>query len=293
MRAPIDTIEAPRFLPHLRWANVKRLRMEQLRGQPVLVEFWDFCRPNSLRTLPYVKAWHERYGWPPAAPAAAARGPKGGHDHDRDRNHAPAGDGREQKERHVAGLQVVGIHSPGFEPGRDRRTVLAAVARLGVEYPVMIDSKLEMWQEYENLGWPARYLFGPDGMLFDYHYGEGAYAQTELAIQELLGLDDPPPPLPPLRPEDAPDAVLAQQTEDQAGAYQGAYEAGAVWAVLDGSSGLVEVNGGERAGGVTLTVEHPGAYPLVEHPRHTAGELRIALTGDVRCLATCFTPGTA
>ena len=62
MRAPVDTIPAPPFLPHLRWVNVKSLRMDRLLGRPVLIEFWDFCRPNSLRTLPYMKAWHERYG---------------------------------------------------------------------------------------------------------------------------------------------------------------------------------------------------------------------------------------
>ena len=63
-----------------------------------------------------------------------------------------------------------------------------AVARLGIDYPVLIDSEFEVWQEYENEGWPARYLFDGRARLFDYHYGEGAYAETELAIQELLGV---------------------------------------------------------------------------------------------------------
>jgi thiol-disulfide isomerase/thioredoxin len=163
LRAPVDTIPAPPFLPHLRWVNVKSLRMDRLRGRPVLIEFWDFCRPNSLRTLPYLKAWHERY------------------------------------EPH--GLQVVGIHSPGFAASRERGAVEAAVARLGITYPVLLDPDLEMWQEYENRGWPARYLFDGRGMLFHYHYGEGAYVETERAIQELLGVEREP--LPPLRPENA------------------------------------------------------------------------------------------
>ncbi len=85
-----------------------------------------------------------------------------------------------------------------------------AVARLGIAYPVLIDSELEVWQEYENEGWPARYLFDGRARLFDYHYGEGAYAETELAIQELLGVEREP--LAPLRPEDAPGALLAPQT---------------------------------------------------------------------------------
>ncbi len=82
---------------------------------------------------------------------------------------------------------------------------------------MLIDCELEVWQEYENAGWPARYLFDGRARLFDYHYGEGAYVETELAIQELLGVEREP--LEPLRPEDAPDALLAPQTEDQPGAY--------------------------------------------------------------------------
>lgn len=246
MRAPVDTIAAPPFLTHLRWVNAKSLRMEREHGHPVLVEFWDFCRPNSMRTLPYLKAWHERY--------------------------------------EPDGLRVIGVHSPGFEPARDRVAAEAAVARLGISYPVLLDPDLEMWQVYENRGWPVRYLFDQRGCLFDYHYGEGAYLETELAIQELLGVERDPTPA--LRPEDAPDAVLAPQTEDQPGAYSGPYEAGGVWAVLDGA-GVVKANG------VPHTVEHPGAYPLIEHDCHTAGVLTLELDPGLACLATCFTPGVA
>ncbi len=156
MRAPVDTIAAPPFLPHLKWVNVPRVRLDKLRGRPVLIEFWDFLRSYSLNTLPYMKAWHERY------------------------------------EPH--GLQVVGIHSPGFERSRDRAAVEDAVKRLEIAYPVLLDPDLEMWQEYENRGWPARYLFDGNAMLFDYHYGEGAYVETELAIQELLGIEREPLP---------------------------------------------------------------------------------------------------
>ncbi len=189
MRAPVDTIPAPPFLPHLRWVNVKSLRMDRLLGRPVLIEFWDFCRPNSLRTLPYMKAWHERYSERPPA-ADPQSGEVGAPDAQNGEVGAQAG-----------GLQVVGIHSPGFERSRDRGAVEAAVARLGIAYPVLLDPDLEMWQEYENQGWPARYLFDRRGLLFHYHYGEGAYTETELAIQELLGVQRKP--LAPLRPEDA------------------------------------------------------------------------------------------
>jgi thiol-disulfide isomerase/thioredoxin len=251
MRAPVDNIVAPLFPTKLPWANASgggRSIIQQ--GRPMLVEFWDFCRPNSLRTLPYVKAWHERY--------------------------APAG------------LRVIGVHCPGFDASHDEQAVRDAVARLGIAYPVLIDSELELWQEYENIGWPARYLFDGGALLFDYHYGEGAYTETELAIQELLGVEREP--LAPLRPEDAPGAALAPQTKDQEGAYWGPYEAGGVWAVLDGA-GVVTVNGGVTAGGADVKVTHPGAYPLLEHAWHTSGSLELVIGNGVRCLATCFTPG--
>src|SRR5438093_1476357 len=151
MRPPVHDIQAPPFPPGLAWANAASLRMDKQRGRPVLVEFWDFCRPNSLRTMPYVKAWHERY----------------------------VGDG----------LRVVSVHSPGFDASRDEAAVRAAVGRLGIEHAVAIDSELELWRLYENVGWPARYLFDQEGRLFDYHYGEGAYEETERAIQELLGVE--------------------------------------------------------------------------------------------------------
>ncbi len=250
MRAPTDTIAAPLFPTKLPWVNVPGGKGAQAsvlqRGRPMLVEFWDFCRPNSLRTLPYTKAWHERYA--------------------------------------ADGLRVIGVHCPGFDPARDEQAVREAVVRLGIEYPVLIDSELTVWQEYENAGWPARYLFDGHARLFEYHYGEGAYEETELAIQELLGVEREP--LAPLRPEDRPGALLAPQTADQPGAYSGPYEAGGVWGVFEGE-GVARVNGDERE------ISHPGAYPLIEHERHTAGVLELELGPGVRCYATCFTPGVA
>jgi hypothetical protein len=247
VRAPVDNIVAPLFPRGLPWVNAPSGGVSVIqRGRPLLVEFWDFCRPNSMRTLPYVKAWHERYA--------------------------------------QAGLRVVGVHSPGFEPSREEQAVRDAVARLGIEHPVLIDSELALWQEYENEGWPARYLYDGQARLFDYHFGEGAYTETEIAIQELLGVKREP--LAPVRPEDAAGVALAAPTADQPGAYSGPYEAGGVWAVLSGS-GVIRVNGRE------LEVTHTGAYPLIEHERHTAATLTLELDAGVRCEATCFTPGLA
>ena len=246
VRAPERAIPAPPFPRDLPWVNVEPLRMDKQIGRPVLVEFWDFCRINSLRTLPYVKAWHERYA--------------------------------EQ------GLRVIGVHTGGFEPSRDEQAVRDAVARLGLEYPVVIDSNLEIWDFYGNRGWPARYLWDQRGALYSLHYGEGAYQETEGEIQGLLGIEEPL--LEPLRPEDAPGVLLPPQTEDQPGAYSGPYEAGAVWAVLDG-------HGEIRVNGAVVGVDGPGCRPLVEHSEHTAGILELEVGDGVTCLQTCFTPGPA
>src|SRR5919201_7110538 len=95
VRSPTDSIPAPPFPRGLTWINSAPLRMDKQRGRPVLVEFWDFCRVNSLRTLPYLKAWHERYA--------------------------------------DAGLRVIGVHAAGFEPSSDPAAVRDAVQRLEIE----------------------------------------------------------------------------------------------------------------------------------------------------------------
>jgi hypothetical protein len=210
----------------------------------MLVEFWDFCRPQSIRTLPYVKAWHERY-------------PE---------------------------LKVIGVHAAGFPPSQDPDAVQSAVARLAIPYPVAIDAQYEVWNLYGNLGWPARYLFDQRAMLLHYHYGEGGYAETEQAIQELLGVDQPL--LDPLRPEEAPDAMLEPQSDDVEGAYSGPYRAGAVWAVLEGA-GTVSANG------QTTAVDYPGCYQLLAHPKSTDDVLVLEIGDGVTCHAVCFTPGLA
>jgi thiol-disulfide isomerase/thioredoxin len=246
VRAQPHTIPAPPFPRELPWINVAPLRMDKQRGRPVLVEFWDFCRVNSLRTLPYLKAWHERYA--------------------------------------EAGLRVIGVHTGGFPPSQDPEQVRRAVERLGIEYPVVIDAQLEVWDLYGNEGWPARYLWDQRGALFSLHYGEGAYAETEREIQELLTIDAEP--VAPLRPEDAPGVLLPAQTADQKGAYSGPYEAGGVWAVLEGEGEVV-------ANGRRIPVTEPGCYPLAEHPHHTAGVLELEVGPGVTCYATCFTAGVA
>jgi thiol-disulfide isomerase/thioredoxin len=246
MRVTDSTIQAPPFPRGARWLNVAPLRMDKQRGRPVLVEFWDFCRVNSLRTMPYLKAWHERY----------------------------ADDG----------LRVVGVHTGGFPPSRDDDEVERAVERLGIAYPVVLDTDLQLWNLYGNRGWPGRYLWDGNGELFSWHYGEGAYEEAELEIQELLGVTREP--LAPVRPEDGPGRHLPAQSEDVPGPYSGPYEAGGVWAVLSGS-GRIVVNGDARE------ISWPGCHELIDHGVHTEGVLELEIGDGVTCHATCFTPGVA
>ena len=133
------------------WLNSEPLTAADLRGRAVLVDFWTYSCVNWLRTLPYLSAWDERY---------------------RDR-----------------GLVVVGVHAPEFGFEHDLDNVRRAAAELGVGYPVVIDNDFAIWRSFENHYWPAVYLVDRDGHIRFQHFGEGAYEETERAIQRLLGVD--------------------------------------------------------------------------------------------------------
>ena len=249
VRAPLDKVSAPFFPAGAEWINVATLRLDQQVGRPVLIEFWDFCRANSLRTLGYMQAWHARYA--------------------------------------AAGLRVISVHAGGYPPSQDPAQVRAAVARLGIEHPVLLDSDFALWREYGNEAWPARYLFDRRLRLFSMHYGEGAYDETQDEICELLGIA--PEPLVVLRPEDAPDVLVGRPTPEQPGAWSGPYEAGAVWAVLEPVGG--GVGDTVRVNGRRLAIEHAGCHLLVEHVRHTTGVLELEAGGGVICHTVQFTAG--
>lgn len=127
------------------WLSSPRLTPETLQGKVVLVQFYTCI--NWLRTLPYVRAWSEKYG--------------------RD-------------------LVVLGVHTPEFAFEHDVDNVRHALQRLNVMYPIVIDNDYSIWRAFDNHYWPAQYLVDGRGRARDHHFGEGRYDQSERVIQRLL-----------------------------------------------------------------------------------------------------------
>lgn len=152
------------------WINSPPLSMRGLRGQVVLVDFWDYTCGNCLRTLPYVKEWHRRYL--------------------------------------DKGLTIIGVHAPEFNFARTAEHVERAIRKYGLEYPIVLDNEFQIWQSFTNRCWPAKYLIDKEGYVRYYHFGEGGYGETEDAIQKLLREINPqvilPAPMEPVRKTDEP-----------------------------------------------------------------------------------------
>ena len=147
-----DTLPIEGTLPPLegavQWLNSPPLTAEALKGKVVLVDFWTYSCINCLRTLPYVKAWAEKY--------------------------------RDQ------GLVVIGVHAPEFAFERDVSNVTKAMQDLGITYPVAIDNAYKIWRAFDNQYWPAHYFADAKGQIRYHHFGEGDYAESERVIQQLL-----------------------------------------------------------------------------------------------------------
>jgi thiol-disulfide isomerase/thioredoxin len=137
------------------WLNSEPLTPEGLRGKVVLVDFWTYTCINWLRTLGYVRAWHEKY--------------------------------KDQ------GLVVVGAHTPEFPFERDADNVRWAAEDLRVEYPIALDPDYAVWRAFNNNYWPAVYIADSEGRIRHTHFGEGGYEECEMMVQMLLreaGRDD-------------------------------------------------------------------------------------------------------
>ena len=130
------------------WLNSPPLTRAALKGKVVLVDFWTYSCINCLRSLPYIRAWAQKYK-----------------DH---------------------GLVVIGVHAPEFAFEKDEANVKGAVAMLGVRYPVAMDNDLTIWQAFHNQYWPAHYFMDAQGRIRAHHFGEGEYDKSEQIIQQLL-----------------------------------------------------------------------------------------------------------
>jgi thiol-disulfide isomerase/thioredoxin len=130
------------------WLNSEPLKSDELRGTVVLVDFWTYTCINWLRTLPYVRAWDEKY-----------------------RDH---------------GLLVIGAHTPEFPFEHDLDNVRRAVQEMRVDYPVAVDNDYAVWSAFSNHYWPALYFIDAEGRIRRHQFGEGDYEEAERVIQQLL-----------------------------------------------------------------------------------------------------------
>jgi len=162
------------------WVNSPPVTLASLRGRVVLIDFWDYTCVNCIRTLPYVFEWHRRYS--------------------------------------DKGLTVIGVHAPEFSFARSKDFVAAAIERLHVPYPVVMDNGYLIWRAFANKCWPAKYLIDKDGYIRFFHLGEGDYQDTEQAIQTLLREANPAvelgPLMEPLRDTDRPGTACYRATPE-------------------------------------------------------------------------------
>ncbi len=271
MRPDALDIAVPPFPPHLEWVGPALPPVDRVcaRG-PLLVHFIDAAHLSSVRTLPYLTAWSERYS--------------------------------------PHGLTVAAVNSPRFPFTGDRTGLAAALERLGIAFPVAVDAEYHAWRDYGCEGWPSLFLWGRGGALRWFHFGEGEYAATEGAIQEELlaasGTLDLPGPIDPLRPADSPGALVARPTTEilpggsisepwrstgQSDSLELEYAAGGAWASVDGEGTLaVSLDGGPVR---TIAVDAPGAYELTAHPCHEGHGLSVGATPGVAVYAVSFSAG--
>jgi thiol-disulfide isomerase/thioredoxin len=129
------------------WLNSPRLTPSSLLGKVVAIDFCTYTCINWLRTLPYVRAWAQKY---------------------RDR------------------LVVIGVHTPEFEFEKNIDNVRREIQRLKIDYPIVIDNDYTIWRAFKNQYWPALYFLDAKGRVRQHQFGEGEYVRSEVAIQQLL-----------------------------------------------------------------------------------------------------------
>jgi thiol-disulfide isomerase/thioredoxin len=148
MATPTKTSGLASLASATEWINSPPLSAQGLRGKVVLVQFWTYSCINWIRTVPYVRAWAQKY--------------------------------RDQ------GLVVIGVHAPEFEFEKQIDNARWGAKHFGVDYPVAVDNGFSIWQAFDNQYWPALYLIDGRGRIQYRHFGEGEYAESERSIQRVL-----------------------------------------------------------------------------------------------------------
>ena len=239
-RLPVGP-DAPSLAGGTGWLNSPALARADLAGKVVIYDFWTYSCVNCVRTLPYLRAWHDRY-------------------------------------RHD-GLVIVGVHSPEFDFERSPANVEAATRRLGVAWPVVVDSDRAIWDRFSIAYWPTKYVADRDGRVRYRHIGEGRYEETEDVLRSLLGLDPASP-----RAVTPGDETPAGETEEitaetylglqrgTTGARPGRATYPEPGPLVPGEARLV---GDWEAGDQSVTAASPGAAIVLGY---RAGEVNLVLT---------------
>lgn len=154
---------APEIIAGGQWFNSEPVTIESLKGKVVLIDFWTYSCINCIRTLPYLRDWHEKY-----------------------------------KDK---GLVIIGVHTPEFEFEKDPENVEEAIKDFGLLYPIVQDNNYATWQAYSNRYWPAKYFIDKNGKVRSTHFGEGEYDESEKLIQELLSENGQPISMPISNPD--------------------------------------------------------------------------------------------
>jgi hypothetical protein len=259
MRPGRDNIAAPDLTGGIAWVGETPQSMPALTAAgPVLVHFFDYAQLNSVRTLPYVSEWDRRY-------------------------------------REV-GLATIGVQAPRFPFGANAKSVSTGLQALGVDFPVAIDAERELWLAYGCKGWPSLFLWATGGALSWFHFGEGEYLATEIAIQEELreldALRSLPEPMEPLRPTDGPGIKVMPPTEEifpEGNEVEIDYAAGGAYATVEGNGELhIEVDGKGQA---PIAISEPTLFELTKHAQHEGHSLSLRADPGLRIWSVSFAAG--
>jgi hypothetical protein len=242
--------QLPSFAGATSWLNSPPLEPADLRGRAVLVNFWTLTCVNWLRQEPWVRAWSRAY---------------------RD-----------------DGLVVIGAHTPEFRFEHDTDLIRRALRDREIDYPVAVDSDYAVWTAFDNHYWPALYFADREGVIRDFHFGEGRYEESERTLQRLLGISRPPVAVVGVGPEAAADwdTVRTNETYLGRGRGEGPYQGATYlpfnrWA-LDGdwTSGSEEVALNKAGGTIAFRFQARDANLVLSNGSGGPVPFRVTLDGD-------------